>query len=78
MVYKYFKTPSTIAEITTVDVLTNLEEYLTEKNLWKQQIEMEDFLLYLVETYNVETVYHLGIKMNSVALLIQVCNIIHN
>ena len=75
LVYKYFSFPLDIAkipEITTIDVLDHLKSYMDKYNKQIGQIEMEAFLNYMVEKYNVENAYILGVRIRSLPLAAQV------
>ena len=77
IVYEYFKLPADadILEIDTKDILEHLRSYLTEKDLWTSRdlkAHLEPFMMYLVEKCAVETPYHLGIRISSILLAVQV------
>ncbi|XP_038073872.1 uncharacterized protein LOC119741972 [Patiria miniata] len=75
LVYYFFKFPPTkddsdIPKITTLHVLEILNKYLSEKDLWRSYVKLEDFMAYVVEDYGVEGPYDLGLRIRSVALAI--------
>ena len=77
LIYDMFKFPtdkpdSEIPHITTIDILEVLRQYLTQKNLWRARVKLEDFMEHVVQFYNVESPYLLGIRFQSVGLGISV------
>ena len=72
--FEYFRTPpdGTIIEITTMDVLEELKRYLTRHNLWRTQVDMDQFMTHLVDVYRVKSPYDLGIIIISMPLIMQV------
>ncbi|XP_056016364.1 uncharacterized protein LOC125663893 [Ostrea edulis] len=75
LIYNSFKFPTDMAdipEITTSDIFENLRNYLNKYQKWSTKLEMEHFMEYLVETYQVENAYILGIRIRSLPLTIQV------
>ncbi|XP_067652769.1 uncharacterized protein [Haliotis asinina] len=73
VVYDMFKFPcdEEIPEITTMDLLEHLRDYLSKNNKWMERVEMEPVMSYLVEAYNFETAYQLGIRIRSLPLAVQ-------
>jgi hypothetical protein len=57
-----------IPEITTLDILEHLRNYLTKKNKWTERINRQDFMEYLVEEYDADDEFQLGIRIQSLAL----------
>ena len=74
MVYHYFKAPhkEEIPEISTCNILDHLECYFNTRDLWGKKIDGGDFIKSLQEKYKVPNPYHLGLKISSIPLLIQV------
>ena len=71
VVYEQFKFPpdqAEIPEITSIDVLEHFRNFLTKKNLWTTRLTLEPFMDYLVEQYNAENAYFLGIRIMSLPL----------
>ena len=76
IVYDMFKFPTDfeeIPEITTLDILEHLRNYLTKKNKWTERIDLQDFMEYLVEEYDADDAFQLGVRIRSLALGVQVC-----
>jgi hypothetical protein len=76
IVYQMFKFPTDfeeIPEITTLDILEHLRNYLTKKNKWTERIDLHDFMEYLVEEYDADDAFQLGVRIRSLALGVQVC-----
>ena len=76
IVYQMFKFPTDfeeIPEITTLDILEHLRNYLTKKNKWTERIDLQDFMEYLVEEYDADDAFQLGVRIRSLALGVQVC-----
>ena len=73
-VYQFFKVPldADVCEITTADVIECLRNYLTTNNLWTTKIEVEKFLLYVMNMRGLSSPYELGLRISSPALCIQV------
>jgi len=74
LIYEYFKFPpeAEICEITTADVIEDLRLFLTEKNAWTAQLNLEDLLKFMMEKRDLTTPYELGLRIKSPALAIQV------
>ncbi|BFZ19889.1 hypothetical protein BsWGS_22929 [Bradybaena similaris] len=60
-----------IPEITSIDLIEHLHDYLDKSNKWTKSVNMDEFLSYLVETYNITSPLSLGIRMRSMPLAIQ-------
>ncbi|CAG5134711.1 unnamed protein product, partial [Candidula unifasciata] len=60
-----------IPEITSIDLIEHLHGFLDKSNKWTQQVNLDDFLKYLLEVYNVSSPLSLGIRMRSMPLAIQ-------
>jgi hypothetical protein len=73
LVYEYFKFPSNLdpPEITTLKVMRYLKQFM-HKNGWINKVDMPEFLEHLKEQMSCETLYELGVKIDSVALIIKV------
>ncbi|XP_069113795.1 uncharacterized protein [Argopecten irradians] len=70
-VYRLFKFPTDFAdipEITTLDVLEHLRNFMTKHNKWSETLVMEEFMNYLVEVYSAENAYMLGVRLRSLPL----------
>lgn len=75
IIYDMFKFPpdvATIPKITTMDILQHIREFLTKENKWTEKLEMEPTVNYLVEQYQVSDAYHLGVRIRSLPLAVQV------
>lgn len=75
IIYQLFKFPPDymeIPEITTMDVLEHLRNYMTKFQKWTERLEMEEFMEYLVDEYDAENGYMLGIRLRSLPLCAQV------
>ena len=73
LVYEHFKFPSNVdpPEITTLKVMKYLKQFMS-KNGWTNKVDMPEFLEYLKEQMSCETLYELGVRINSVGLIIKV------
>jgi hypothetical protein len=73
LVYEYFKFPSNLdpPEITTLKVMRYLKQFMS-KNGWINKVDMPEFLEHLKEQMSCETLYELGVKIDSVGLIIKV------
>uniref|UniRef100_A0A2C9L1T5 Uncharacterized protein n=1 Tax=Biomphalaria glabrata TaxID=6526 RepID=A0A2C9L1T5_BIOGL len=60
-----------IPEITSPDLMEQLNNFLDKTNKWTQQTNIEEFMTYLVEAYHVSNGYSLGIRLRSLPLAIQ-------
>lgn len=81
IIYEYFKFPTDMEEIpviTTVDILEHLRNYLTQNSKWSEKVDLTQFMEYLVPQYEADNAYQLGIRISSVALAIQVCNLCYH
>ncbi len=74
LVYEFFKFPqeSDIPELTTADILNEVRDCLTTKDLWKGRLELNVFMEYLTEKRSLATPYELGLRITSMPLCIQV------
>ena len=75
LVYEFFKMPGDcdVPAVTTHDIYEHLRGYLNEKDLWTDRgVQLEDFMQYLTEQYDVDTPFKLGIRIRSMPLLIGV------
>lgn len=75
VIYQMFKFPTDmeeIPEITTMDVLEHLRNYLTEKQMWMARVDLEDFMEYLVDKYEADNAFQLGVRIRSLVLGVQV------
>ncbi|VDI46757.1 Hypothetical predicted protein [Mytilus galloprovincialis] len=75
IIYQMFKFPTDIEEIpeiTTLDVLEHLRNYLTKKQKWTDRIDLQDFMEYLVDQYDAEDAFQLGVRIRSLVLGVQV------
>lgn len=73
LVYEYFKFPAILEppEITTLNVMRYLRQFM-QKNGWLNIVILSEFLEYLREQLSCEKLYDLGIKIESIALIIKV------
>lgn len=73
LVYEFFKFPSNLEppEITTLKVMKYLKLFL-QKNGWIKKVDMPEFLEYLKEQMSCETLYELGVRIDSLGLIIKV------
>lgn len=73
LVYDYFKFPSNLdpPEITTLKVMKYLREFMT-RNGWTNTVNFAEFLEYLREQMSCESLYDLGIRIESIALMVKV------
>ncbi|XP_005090510.1 uncharacterized protein LOC101857532 isoform X2 [Aplysia californica] len=74
VVFDMFKFPEDeyIPEITSQDLMENLNNFLDRYNKWQQQVTLTEFMEYLTtEVYEVERAYSLGIRIRSLPLAIQ-------
>ncbi|KAH3734109.1 hypothetical protein DPMN_040549, partial [Dreissena polymorpha] len=72
VVYQQFRFPPDmmhVPEITSMDILDHFHNYLTRRNLWSAKLELEPFMEYLVETYEAENAYQLGVRVRSLPLM---------
>ncbi|XP_060075304.1 uncharacterized protein LOC132554994 [Ylistrum balloti] len=70
-VFRLFKFPTDFAdipEITSMDVLEHLRNYMTKHNKWSERLVMEEFMNYLVEVYSADNAYMLGVRLRSLPL----------
>lgn len=74
MIYEMFKFPpdAEICELTTADVIDDLRQFLTEKNSWTAQLNLEELLKFMMEKRSLDSPYALGLRIKSPALAIQV------
>lgn len=75
VIYQMFKFPTDMEEIpdiTTLDVLEHLRNYLTEKQMWMARVDLEDFMEYLVDKYEADNAFQLGVRIRSLILGVQV------
>ena len=74
LIFDFFKFPadSEICEITTADVIDDLKQYLTEKNAWTAQLNLEELLKFMTEKRSLDNPYELGLRIKSPPLAIQV------
>lgn len=75
VVYDMFKVPSSLPSppnITTIQILKYLENYMTKENLWREKVDLKKFIAYLCEEHGCEIPYELGIRIQSVGLAISV------
>ncbi|KAK0061751.1 protein NO VEIN isoform X6, partial [Biomphalaria pfeifferi] len=72
VVYDFFKFPldEYIPEITSPDLMQELKNFFEKNNKWTQLINVEEFMQYLTETYQVSNGYSLGIRLRSLPLAI--------
>ena len=73
LVYEYFKFPQNVEppEITTLKVMKYLRAFL-RKNGWMNKVNLPEFLEYLQEQMSCESLYDLGVRIESVALMVKV------
>ncbi|XP_059138506.1 uncharacterized protein LOC131926926 isoform X3 [Physella acuta] len=73
VVYETFKFPydEYIPEITSIDLMEQLNNFLDKTDKWKQHTNIEEFVTYLLSVYNVTSAYSLGIRLRSLPLAIQ-------
>ena len=73
LVYDYFKFPHNLdpPEITTLKVMKYLRQFM-RKNGWMNKVDFSDFLEYLREQMSCESLYDLGIRIESIALMVKV------
>ena len=74
LIFDYFKFPADadICEITTADVIEDLRNYLTAKNAWTAQLNLEELLKFMMEKRGLDNPYELGLRIKSPPLAIQV------
>jgi len=75
LVYEFFKMPSDadIPSVLTEEIFEHLRGFLGANNLWADRnVQLEDFMKYLTEKYDVDTPFKLGIRIRSMPLLIGV------
>ena len=75
VVYQQFRFPPDqmdIPEITTMDILDHFNTYLDRKGLWRSRMELEPFMDYLVDRYDAENAYMLGVRIRSLPLALTV------
>ncbi|XP_041077227.1 protein NO VEIN-like isoform X2 [Polyodon spathula] len=75
LIYKMFKVPSTlkdedIREIETVDILKSLCAYMREHRAYRSKVDLAEFMQFMVDQYNCDSPYELGIRIHSIALLV--------
>ncbi|RXN00805.1 hypothetical protein EOD39_8678 [Acipenser ruthenus] len=73
LIYKMFKVPSTmkdedIREIETVDILKSLRAYMREQRAYRSKVDLAEFMQFVMDQYNCDSPYELGIRIQSVAL----------
>jgi hypothetical protein len=71
VVYQQFHFPTDHAEIpqvTTMDILDHFQNYLTKFRLWSGRLDLEPFLDYLAEEYDVPNYNMIGCKVRSLPL----------
>jgi hypothetical protein len=73
LVYEYFKFPQNLdpPEITTLMIMRYLKNFMNKEG-WIHKVDMQAFLKYLQEQKNCETFYELGLKIDSLGLVIKV------
>ena len=73
LVYEYFKFPQNLdpPEITTLKVMKYLKQFMS-KNGWINKVDMQEFLEHLQKQMSCETFYELGVKIDSLGLVIKV------
>jgi len=72
VVYQQFKFPpdqANIPEITSMDILDHFHNYLTKNKLWTARLELEPFMNYLIELYEADNAYMLGVRIRSLPLM---------
>lgn len=77
VVYHQFRFPPDqveIPEITTMDILDHLHNYLSINSLWSKKLELEPFMDYLIGIYGADNAYMLGVRIRSLALGVGVSN----
>ena len=75
LVYEFFKMPADcdVPAVTTHDIYEHLRGFLNANDLWTDRgVQLEDFMQYLTEKYDVDTPFKLGIRIRSMPLLIGV------
>ena len=74
LIYEYFKFPSNLEppNINTLKVLKYLKQFMNTRDKWRDKVDLKEFLDYLVEQTNCTEPYQLGVKIESVALMIKV------
>lgn len=75
VVYDMFKAPSSLdslPQITTIQILKHLERHMKRENLWREKVDLGEFIKYLCEEYGCETPYELGVRIQSFGLAISV------
>lgn len=74
LVYKYFKFPPNQEppDITTLKVMKYLKQFMNDKKLWAARVDMQEFLEYLTEQISCTSPYELGVRIESIALMISV------
>ena len=75
IVYEYFKISpeSNLCEITTIDIIEYLRQFLGENDLWNnKQVSLADFLKFITKKLSLKNPYELGVRITSMPLAIQV------
>lgn len=75
VVYDLFKAPSddvVIQNITTMQVLKNLNKYLTKEDKWTSKVDLEKFIQFMCNEYGCTSGYELGVRVQSIGLGISV------
>lgn len=74
-VYKQFRFPPNMAEIppiTSMEIMDLFDSYLTHANQWTSRVEMEPFMNFLVDKYEADNAYMLGVRIRSLPLAVGV------
>lgn len=74
IVFDLFKFPpgdESFPELSTMDVLDNIRNFLNENN-WYKKHEMHEVMTFLTKAFNVNDPFHLGIRLRSLPLAIGV------
>ncbi|XP_077869003.1 uncharacterized protein LOC144359980, partial [Saccoglossus kowalevskii] len=77
LVYKYFQLPNTmmdseILDITTVDIMRHLRVFMKKYDCWRSPVDVNKFMEYLMDQCDCDEPYQLGVKIQSIALVISV------
>ncbi|XP_053389616.1 uncharacterized protein LOC128552593 [Mercenaria mercenaria] len=76
VLFQQFRFPTNqaeIPEITSMDILEHFNNYLSKNRLWvNSKLELEPFMNYLVQEYDADNAYMLGVRIRSLPLAIGV------
>ncbi|XP_050398302.1 uncharacterized protein LOC126816138 isoform X1 [Patella vulgata] len=74
VIYDMFKFPQDvlIPQITTIDILEYIRDFMTKNNKWTERLEMDAVMTFIVQERQAASGYHLGIGIKSLPLAAQV------